>query len=87
MNCCQPSSATSRIQRVALEHESVSLTELSRIHPISQDDSKPFAELWMGDHPSGPARVESPSNEKAMKKKSPKLGRTVQRCSKGLYRR
>ncbi|CAK9056465.1 unnamed protein product [Durusdinium trenchii] len=36
-----------------------------------QDDSKPFAELWMGDHPSGPARVESPSNEKAMKKKSP----------------
>ncbi|CAJ1400722.1 unnamed protein product [Effrenium voratum] len=26
----------------------------------SFDESKPFAELWMGDHPSGPARVVSP---------------------------
>lgn len=30
---------------------------------------KPFAELWMGDHPSGPARVQSPSGKDAPKKK------------------
>lgn len=33
-----------------------------------EEDSKPFAELWMGDHPSGPARVQSPSGKEPKKK-------------------
>ena len=49
-----------------------------------QEGCKPFAELWMGDHPSGPARVESPS-QKA--KKSPKLGISMYTISMIFYDR
>lgn len=37
--------------------------------PFGLQGDKPFAELWMGDHPSGPARVQSPSGKDAPKKK------------------
>lgn len=35
---------------------------------LQEDKPLPFAELWMGDHPSGPARVQSPSGKEPKKK-------------------
>ncbi len=45
---------------------------LKGLAPFRLQGDKPFAELWMGDHPSGPARVQSPSGKDAPKKKDEK---------------
>ena len=55
-------------------HSKIQLIDftLQGLAPFRLQGDKPFAELWMGDHPSGPARVQSPSGKDAPKKKDEK---------------